>query len=52
MEFLLLLWDDLDDVSAACRHVALATVDEIAEVPGALTAAVTAFTVWLLRLPG
>ena len=51
MEFLLLLWDDLDDVTAACRHITRATVDEMAQLPGTVTTALTAFAVWLLRLP-
>ena len=51
MEFLLHLWDELDDLTAACRHVTVATVDEMAQLSGAVTTALTAFAVWLLRLP-
>ena len=45
------LWDELDDVTAACRHVTAATMDEMAELSAAVTTAVTAFLVSLLRLP-
>ena len=48
---MLLLWDELDDVVAACRHVTLATMDEVAEISGTLGAAIAAFTLSLLRLP-
>jgi hypothetical protein len=51
MEFLLHFWDELDDVAAACRHVAVSTVDEVAEISGAVSAAVTAFAIWLVRFP-
>jgi hypothetical protein len=51
MEFLLLLWDDLDDLTAACRHVTFSAVDEMAQLSGAVTTALMAFTVWLLRFP-
>ena len=49
MEFLLHLWDELDDVSAACRHVTLSTVDEMAQISASVTTALTAFSVWLMR---
>jgi hypothetical protein len=29
MEFLAYLWDELDDVAGACRHVATWTADEV-----------------------
>jgi len=51
MEFMLLLWDELDDMTAACRHIALSAMDEVAEISGAVGAAVAAFAVSLLRLP-
>jgi hypothetical protein len=32
MEFMLLLWDDLDDWMHACRHLATQAVSEVAQV--------------------
>ena len=32
MERLLLLWDEIDDVAGACRHVALVTAGEVASL--------------------
>jgi hypothetical protein len=51
MEFMLHFWDDLDDLTAACRHLTVAAVDEMSDISGALSTAITAFAVWLLRLP-
>ncbi len=31
MEILLNLWDELDDLAGACRHVATSTVAELAQ---------------------
>ena len=39
MEMFLHLWDELDDVAGACRHVATSTVVEIAAVAAPLIAA-------------
>lgn len=50
MEFLLHLWDEIDDVTAACRHITISTVDELAEISSAMSAAIAAFAVWTLRL--
>ncbi len=51
MEIFLHLWDELDDVTAACRHVTASTMEEVAQFPGFVSAAVTAFALWLIRLP-
>lgn len=51
MERFLLLWDDLDDMSAACRHMTVCAMDEVAELSGAVAAAASAFALWLLRIP-
>jgi hypothetical protein len=51
MEIFLHLWDELDDWSAACRHLTAATVEEVAQIPGLVSAAVAAFAVWLARIP-
>jgi hypothetical protein len=51
MERFLHLWDEIDDLSAACRHMTTCAVDEVAEVTGVVTAGVAAFAVWLFRLP-
>jgi hypothetical protein len=41
VEFLLHLWDELDDVSGVCRHVATAAAAEVAAVAAPLIAAAT-----------
>jgi hypothetical protein len=51
MEFFLHLWDELDDIAAACRHLTVSAVDEVAEISGAVATAALAFAVSLLRLP-
>ena len=42
MEFFLHLWDELDDVMGACRHVATSTASEVAAVAAPLIAAASA----------
>ena len=44
MEFLLLLWDELDDWTGACRHVAGEMVSEVASVAAPLGTALLAGT--------
>jgi hypothetical protein len=51
MEFLLLFWDDVDDAAAACRHLTVSAVDEVAGISGAVGAAIVACLVSVLRLP-
>jgi len=48
MEFMLLLWDELDDITAAARHVAGATMLELAQVTTPLATAGSALTALLL----
>jgi len=48
MEFLLLWWDELDDVIGACRHLATATVDEVTGVVQPVASAAVATGAWLL----
>jgi hypothetical protein len=52
MERFLLLWDDLDDISAACRHVTVSAMDEVGQISGAVSGAIVAFALWIFRLPG
>ena len=52
MEVFLYLWDELDDVSAACRHMTVSAMDEVSQLSAAIGPAFTAFAVWLLRFPG
>jgi hypothetical protein len=53
MEFLLLWWDDLDDLTHACRHLATSAISEVAEVSAPLITAISALGAWfLLRLHG
>ncbi|HUN26567.1 MAG TPA: hypothetical protein VMU67_09670 [Steroidobacteraceae bacterium] len=42
MERLLLLWDEVDDVLAVCRHVAAITAEEVAGIAGPLAATLAA----------
>jgi len=56
MEFLLLWWDNLDDLTHACRHLATSALSEVADAaksPFAATTTTIAMTAWLLlRLHG
>jgi hypothetical protein len=54
MEFLLLWWDDLDDLTHACRHLATSAASEVAEAVSApFVAGLSAAGAWLLlRLQG
>jgi hypothetical protein len=51
MEFVLLIWDELDDWTHACRHVAGSAVAEVATLSAPLTghlaAAGSAVMVWV-----
>ena len=38
MEFLLLWWDDLDDITHACRHLVTTAFSELARIAGAASA--------------
>ncbi len=49
MERLLLLWDELDDLAHACRHLATSAVEEVGAASSQVTAAVSAFVLWFLR---
>ena len=52
MEFMLLLWDELDDWTGACRHLAGEMVSEIGAVVAPLGTALLAgtATAWVLLL--
>jgi hypothetical protein len=52
VERLLLLWDELDDIVGACRHIALSTADEVVSLAAPIAAAASALTVGLLSLHG
>ena len=54
MEFLLLWWDDLDDLTHACRHLATSAISEVAEAVSApFVTGLSAMSAWLLlRLQG
>jgi hypothetical protein len=49
MERLLLLWDELDDLAHACRHLATYAVEEVGAASAPVTAAFSAFVLWLVR---
>lgn len=44
MEFMLLIWDELDDWTGACRHVAGEVVTEIGAIAAPLATALLAGT--------
>jgi hypothetical protein len=48
MEFLLLWWDELDDLAHACRHVATSALTEVAVQPAPLVQAASAIAAWSL----
>jgi hypothetical protein len=48
MEFLLYLWDELDDWSGACRHLVTSAAAEVAALSGPLATAASAVAVWAL----
>jgi hypothetical protein len=48
MEFLLLLWDELDDWTGACRHVASSAVTEVSELTAQLAVAASALGAWVM----
>jgi hypothetical protein len=51
MEFLLLWWDDLDDLTHACRHLATGALAELAAATAPLGTGLSAVGAWLrLRL--
>jgi len=53
MEFLLLWWDDLDDLTHACRHLATSALSEVTELSGPVVTGITTAAAWLLvRLQG
>lgn len=48
MEFLLRLWDEADDWTGACRHLARAALSELSAFTAPLATAASAAGVWLL----
>jgi hypothetical protein len=51
MEFLLLWWDDLDDLTHACRHLATSAISEVAQASTLLGTSLSAgVAALLLRL--
>lgn len=50
VERLLLLWDELDDLAGACRHVAVSTADEVASLAAPLAAFASALGAGLLTV--
>ena len=53
MEVLLLWWDDLDDLTHACRHLATSAISEVAAVSAPLVTGLSTVGAWILvRLQG
>jgi hypothetical protein len=51
MEFLLLWWDELDDLTHACRHLATSAATEVAQLTAPLLAGASAICAWILLRP-
>jgi hypothetical protein len=52
MEFLLLWWDDLDDLTHACRHLATSAISEVTATAAPFVTSLAAACAWLLlRFP-
>jgi len=49
MEVFLHLWDELDDLTGVCRHVATSTASELLEGSTPLLAGASALGVWILE---
>jgi hypothetical protein len=48
MEFLLLWWDELDDLTHACRHVATCAFEEVVTVSEPLIRGASVAGTWIL----
>jgi hypothetical protein len=48
MEFLLLLWDEMDDWAGASRHLASSAVSELRSLSVPFVSAASALVVWIL----
>jgi hypothetical protein len=48
MEFLLLWWDEIDDLAQACRHLAHAAIDETTTLSAPLGLRISALAPWVL----
>ena len=49
MEVFLHLWDELDDLTGACRHVATSAASELLAGAAPMIAATSALGVWLAQ---
>ena len=49
MEIFLHLWDELDDLTSACRHVATTTAAELLDGAVPLIAGASALGIWVLE---
>jgi hypothetical protein len=47
MEFMLLLWDEWDDLTGACRHMASSAASELTGLTAPIATAGSAFIMWL-----
>ena len=47
MEVFLHLWDELDDLSSVCRHLATSAASELIEGAGPLLAGASTLGVWM-----
>jgi len=48
MEVFLHLWDELDDLTGACRHVAAAAASELLEGAAPLLAGASVLSLWVV----
>ena len=48
MEFMLLLWDEWDDLLGTCSHLVSTTADELTGISSSVASAISAAGVWIL----
>jgi hypothetical protein len=48
MEFMLLLWDEWDDLLGTCGHLVSTTADELAGISSSVATTVSTVGVWVL----
>jgi hypothetical protein len=48
MEFMLLLWDEWDDLTGACQHLVATTADEITGLSAPFSGAASAVGMWVV----
>jgi hypothetical protein len=50
MEFMLLLWDEWDDLTGACQHLVATTADELTGIRTSFATAGSAVGMWVVTV--